>query len=190
MRERVAQAADDTICAGEEIAGRRQIPLDDAGRRTGGGELRQHRRRAVRLHLASMPERNGGWLAGLRDESIGRALAGLHAAPERDWSLDVLARSAGMSRPVFAERFAQLVGVPPMQYLAQWRMQLAAGQLSGTSLSLAEVAGRVGYGSEAALSRAFERWVGVSPFGVEAHEAGVSSLSASLPECTPALPRP
>ena len=73
-----------------------------------------------------------------------------------------------MSRSVLAERFAHFVGVPPMQYLAQWRMQLAATLLSATALGLAEIAERVGYGSEAALSRAFKRQVGVSP----AHRAG------------------
>ena len=68
-----------------------------------------------------------------------------------------------MSRSVLAERFAQFVGVPPMQYLAQWRMQLAASLLAGTSLGLAEIAEQVGYGSETALSRAFKRLVGVAP---------------------------
>ena len=68
-----------------------------------------------------------------------------------------------MSRSVLAERFAHFVGVPPMQYLAQWRMQLAATLLASTSLGLAEIAEQVGYGSEAALSRAYKRWVGVAP---------------------------
>jgi AraC-like DNA-binding protein len=117
----------------------------------------------VRRYLATLPAENVGWLAGLRDEGVGRALTHLHARPTHDWSLDELAREAGMSRSVLAERFAHFVGVPPMQYLAQWRMQLAASLLTGTSMSLAEIAEQVGYGSETALSRAYKRWVGVAP---------------------------
>jgi AraC-like DNA-binding protein len=117
----------------------------------------------VRRHLASLPQDNVGWLAGLRDESIGRALAKLHAKFAHPWTLDSLAREAGLSRSVLAERFNHFVGVPPMEYLMQWRMQLTATLLSTTSLGLAEIAERVGYGSEAALSRAYKRCVGVAP---------------------------
>ncbi len=117
----------------------------------------------VRRHVASLPPENVGWLAGLRDESIGRALGKLHDCPAHGWTLDELAREVGMSRSVLAERFMHFVGVAPMHYLAQWRMQLAASLLSSTSKSLAEIAERVGYGSEAALSRAFKRQVGVAP---------------------------
>lgn len=117
----------------------------------------------VRRYLATLPPENVGWLAGLRDDSIGRALGMLHARPEQSWTLDELARELGMSRSVLAERFAHFVGIPPMQYLAQWRMQLAAALLSGTSLNLAEIADRVGYGSETAFSRAYKRQVGMAP---------------------------
>jgi AraC-like DNA-binding protein len=117
----------------------------------------------VRRHVATLPPENSGWLGGLRDESVGRALGKLHDRPTHDWSLESLAHEVGMSRSVLAERFAHFVGVPPMQYLAQWRMQLCASLLSSTSLGLAEIAERVGYGSEAALSRAYKRWVGVAP---------------------------
>ena len=117
----------------------------------------------VRRHLATLPLDHRGWLAGLRDEQVGRALAELHARPAQAWTLDDLARDSGISRSVLAERFNDFVGVPPMQYLAEWRMQLAAGLLSGTALGLAEIAARVGYGSEAALSRAFKRLVGIAP---------------------------
>jgi AraC-like DNA-binding protein len=117
----------------------------------------------VRRYLAMLPAENVGWLAGLRDDGIGRVLAKIHERPTHEWTLDELAREVGMSRSVLAERFAHFVGIPPMQYLAQWRMQLASTLLSSTSLSLAEIAERVGYGSEAALSRAYKRWVGVAP---------------------------
>jgi AraC-like DNA-binding protein len=117
----------------------------------------------VRRYLSALPPESESWLAGLRDPSIGRALAELHDRPTHDWSLDELAREVGLSRSALAERFTQFVGVPPMQYLAQWRMQLASSLLAGTALSLAEIAARVGYGSETALSRAFKRWLGASP---------------------------
>ncbi len=117
----------------------------------------------VRRHLSSLPPGNVGWLAGLRDESVGRALGKLHERPTHEWSLDELARQVGVSRSVLAERFTHFVGMPPMLYLAQWRMQLASTLLASTSLTLAEVAERVGYGSEAALSRAYKRWAGVAP---------------------------
>jgi len=119
----------------------------------------------VRQYTASLPPEHGGWLAGLRDESVGRALAKIHERPSHDFSLEELAHAAGVSRSVLAERFADFVGVPPMQYLARWRMQLAATLLSTTQLGVAEVAERVGYSSETALGRSFKRWVGVSPAG-------------------------
>jgi AraC-like DNA-binding protein len=117
----------------------------------------------VRRYLATLPAEEAGWLAGLRDESVGRALGKLHERPAEDWTLDGLAREVGLSRSVMAERFAHFVGVPPMQYLTRWRMQLAATLLSSTTSTLAEIAGQVGYEAEAALSRAFKRWVGVAP---------------------------
>ena len=117
----------------------------------------------VRRYAAQLPAESVGWFAGLRDDNVGRALQKLHERPAYDWSLEELAAEAGVSRSVLAERFAHLVGVPPMQYLAKWRIQLAASLLRGSKASLAEVAERIGYGSEAALSRAFKREVGVSP---------------------------
>lgn len=117
----------------------------------------------VRRYVAELPPEGVGWFAGLRDENIGRALAKLHQRPTHDWSLEELGKECGLSRSVLAERFAVLVGVPPMQYLARWRIQLAASLLRTGKASLAEIADQVGYGSEAALSRAFKREVGVAP---------------------------
>ena len=117
----------------------------------------------VRRYVAALPAENTGWLAGLRDEQIGRALQKLHQRPAHAWNLEELAKDVGMSRSMLAERFTHFVGVPPIQYLAQWRIQLAAGLLRTNNSGLAEIAERVGYGSEAALSRAFKRWVGVAP---------------------------
>ena len=104
-----------------------------------------------------------GWIAGMSDELVGRSLAALHTRPDHAWTLEALARHVAASRSVLAERFTGLLGMPPMQYLARWRMQLAAELLSGSRSSIAEIAHRLGYGSEAALSRAFKRIVGVSP---------------------------
>jgi AraC-like DNA-binding protein len=117
----------------------------------------------VRRHLATLPEDQTGWLAGLRDPAVGRALAALHERPGDSWSVDELARAAALSRSAFFDRFVHFVGLPPMQYLAQWRMQLAAGRLSGSADSIATVAAAVGYDSEAAFSRAFKKLVGVPP---------------------------
>jgi len=117
----------------------------------------------VRRYVATLPRDSVGWFAGLRDENVGRALRKLHDRPAHGWNLGLLARETGMSRSALAGRFSELVGVPPMHYLAQWRMQLASNLLSSTSFRVSEVAERVGYASEAALSRAFKRWSGVAP---------------------------
>jgi AraC-like DNA-binding protein len=116
----------------------------------------------LRRHVESLSPQHTGWLAGLRDESVGRALAAIHRQPGRSWSLEELAREAGLSRSGFADRFAQLVGQPPMQYLTRWRMQVAAGLLARGG-KVASVALEVGYDSEAAFSRAFKKIAGRSP---------------------------
>lgn len=116
----------------------------------------------IRRHIETLPETETGWLAGLRDPLVGRALAALHGAPTEAWTVERLAREAGLSRSVLAERFAALVGRPPMQYLALWRMQLA-GRLLADGAPVAEAAATVGYESEAAFSRAFKKMVGCAP---------------------------
>ena len=117
----------------------------------------------VRRHMEALPPQQTGWLAGLRDPVVAPALALLHERPAHPWTLAELARAAATSRTVLAERFAQLVGVPPMQYLTQWRLQLAAEQLLRGSDKVAAVGARVGYESEAAFSRAFKRATGYAP---------------------------
>jgi AraC-like DNA-binding protein len=116
----------------------------------------------LRSHLAAA-EAGPGWLGGLRDPLVGRALACLHAAPARAWTLQALAHEVGASRSVLAERFASLVGHPPMAYLTQWRMQLASGQLARGAAPVRAVAAEVGYESEAAFCRAFRKITGVTP---------------------------
>jgi AraC-like DNA-binding protein len=117
----------------------------------------------VRRYLETLPATRTGWLSGLREPFVGRALTALHRSPSRSWTLEGLAHEVGLSRSALAERFTHLVGQPPMQYLANWRMQLAANYLLSGSDSVAAIAERVGYESEAAFSRAFKKMVGVAP---------------------------
>ena len=117
---------------------------------------------AIRQHLERLPSAETGWLAGVRDPIVGHALAALHGAPAEPWTVERLARHVAISRSVLAERFTGMVGHPPMQYLALWRMQLAS-RLLIDGAALADVAEAVGYESEAAFSRAFKKLVGQSP---------------------------
>jgi AraC family transcriptional regulator, alkane utilization regulator len=107
--------------------------------------------------------RGHGWLAGLRDPQVGRVLSLLHALPNRPWTVDELAREVGYSRAALAKRFRELVGQSPIQYLASWRMHLARDLLRESTLGIGEIAGRIGYESEAAFNRAFRRAVGLPP---------------------------
>jgi AraC-like DNA-binding protein len=116
----------------------------------------------IRQYLETLPPAQSGWLAGLRDPVAGRALAALHAEPSEPWTVERLARLVGVSRSVLAERFAEVVGQPPMQYLALWRMQLASRLLIDGD-PVAVVAAAIGYESEAAFSRAFKKLVDQSP---------------------------
>jgi AraC-like DNA-binding protein len=116
----------------------------------------------LRHHMTGEP-RLTGFLGALKDERVARALAALHRRPGEGWHVHALAREAGMSRTVFAERFAALLGHTPMQYLAAWRMHLADEMLRGGRASVAQVAERLGYQTEAAFRRAFKRVRGVGP---------------------------
>ncbi len=117
----------------------------------------------VRRHLAGAPAAPTGWLAALRDPLTSRVLARMHAEPARPWTLGTLGEGTGASRSTMAERFAQLVGQPPMHYLAGWRMQLATRLLAYPGVKVRAVADAVGYASEAAFSRAFKKHAGLSP---------------------------
>lgn len=118
---------------------------------------------ALRQHARTLGPSEVGWLAAMSDPGIRRALEAMHHQPERDWNADDLAKLAAVSRTVFYERFTELVGVAPAQYLTRWRLQSAAHWLLDSDNTLAEIASRVGYGSEAALSRAFKRECGLAP---------------------------
>jgi AraC-like DNA-binding protein len=117
----------------------------------------------LRRYLEELPPGQTGWLAGLRDEVVGRVLTLLHGQPGYAWTLDELARRADSSRSNLAKRFAELVGQPPMQYLTQWRMQVAANLLAQSGAKIAAIGSEIGYDSEAAFSRAFKRATGLAP---------------------------
>jgi len=118
---------------------------------------------AMRRYVENMPPEGKGWLAGVRDPHVGRALALLHAKPGGDWTVEKLARAVALSRSALAERFAALVGEPPMQYLKRWRLALAARSLRSGREAVARVAERSGYESEATFSRAFKQEFGMPP---------------------------
>lgn len=117
----------------------------------------------LRLYMNGQGAGRTGWLAGLKDRIVGTALNALHQRPAHAWTLEELAREAGSSRSVLAERFQQLVGSSPMQYLTQWRMMLAANLLCRSNAPLARIAEDVGYQTDTAFSRAFRREFGAPP---------------------------
>ena len=118
---------------------------------------------AIRSWMSQAPGARSGWLGALQDEHIGRVMALVHRDAKRSWSVAELAAEAGMSRSAFAARFGELVGESPMRYVTRWRMQVALGWLRESDASVADVALRLRYQSEAAFSRAFKRFIGISP---------------------------
>ena len=141
----------------------------------------------VRRYLETLPPGQTGWLAGLRDPLVGQVLALVHARPAHPWTLAELARDAAGSRSKLAERFSHLVGQPPMQYLTQWRMQVAANLLARSGAKVAAVAAEVGYDSEAAFSRAFKKATGVSPGSWRARRSGEAESAATTEEANAEL---
>jgi AraC-like DNA-binding protein len=114
-------------------------------------------------YMNELPAERTGWLAGARDAKVGEALAHMHREPTRAWTLPDLARASGTSRTVLADRFTQLMGEPPLAYLARWRLQLGARRLLSTNRNVLQIANDVGYESEASFSRAFKRAFGLPP---------------------------
>jgi AraC-like DNA-binding protein len=195
---RVLHVPGTTLGADSWVASFLRAAVVESNQRRPGGEAVLERMsemlfvEVLRRHLDALPAGQTGWLAGMRDPSIGRVLALLHERPDTPWTLERLAEDAAMSRSTLHERFVHFIGQAPMQYLARWRMQVAAGLLRDTKAKLIEVALGVGYESEAAFSRAFKRAVGVAPGawragrradgGVEGHEgAETGPLRDELP---------
>jgi AraC-like DNA-binding protein len=121
---------------------------------------------AIRAWIDTAPAAQTGWLGALQDRQIGRALALIHRDPARPWTVAALADELAMSRSAFAARFTELVREPAMQYLTRWRMQVALGALEAEGATVAELAARLGYRSEAAFARAFKRVIGIPPGAV------------------------
>jgi AraC-like DNA-binding protein len=118
---------------------------------------------AIRAWMESDPAARRGWLGALQDPQVGRAISAIHREPARDWTVASLAQEVAMSRSAFAARFTELVGEPVMSYVARWRMHVAVAALRDEGATVAQLADRLGYRSEAAFSRAFKRVIGVSP---------------------------
>ncbi|MDR7268232.1 AraC-like DNA-binding protein [Pelomonas saccharophila] len=118
---------------------------------------------ALRAWIDRDPQARSGWLGALRDKQIGRAIVMIHRDPAQAWTIETLAQAVGLSRSAFAARFSELVGQPVVEYLTQWRIALATTRLRQGGTSIAEIGFDVGYGSEAAFSRAFKRVTGVTP---------------------------
>ena len=127
---------------------------------------------ALRRYIESLPERQVGWLAGLRDRDVGRALALMHERPASDWTVDELAERVGLSRSALNQRFADVLGQPPKQYLTRWRLALAASMLRSSDRGIAQIAGEFGYESESAFNRAFKREFEVPPAAWRRQRAG------------------
>ncbi len=146
-----------------------RLSVADAAEPRAGGEAVRARLSEVlfvetlRRYVSMLAPGETGWLAGVRDAEVGTALGLLHRDPARPWTVEELARSAGISRSVLAERFQHYLGDAPIAYLTRWRLQLAAQRLTTSSHGVARIAAEVGYRSEAAFNRAFKREFGVPP---------------------------
>jgi AraC-like DNA-binding protein len=161
-----------------------QLAAEESARKRPGAEALLERLSemmfvdAIRRHVEQLPEQSTGWLAGLRDRFVGRALALLHDRPAAEWTVEELSRQVGLSRSAFHERFVELIGQPPMQYLTQWRMQAASRLLRDTRASVASIALDVGYDSEAAFARAFKRAAGMPPAAWRRQQGGATQRPA------------
>ncbi|MDH1629562.1 AraC family transcriptional regulator [Pseudomonas mosselii] len=117
----------------------------------------------MRTHMTTINAAEGGWFSGLADRNLSNAMSAIHAQPAERWSVETLARQANMSRSAFAQRFKDVVGLAPMEYLTRWRMLLASDRLKNTSDSVSSIAFSLGYESESAFSTAFKRVMSQSP---------------------------
>jgi AraC-like DNA-binding protein len=137
---------------------------------------------AIRGWIETDPSAQTGWLGALRDDRIGPALALIHDDPARAWTVAALADELAISRSAFAARFTELVGEPVMQYVTRWRMRIAINTLKDEGATVAELANRFGYRSEAAFARAFKRVVGVAPGSIKrAGEPGIGATALPVP---------
>jgi transcriptional regulator GlxA family with amidase domain len=132
----------------------------------------------IRRYVRDLPDTQTGWLGGLRNPQIAKALASLHGRPEHPWTVEELAREVGLSRTVLADRFMHYLGQPPIQYLTKWRLSLAADRLRDGNASIVRVAEQAGYDSEASFNRAFKREFGLPPATWRRREAHAPARAA------------
>ena len=186
-----APASDLAGDADDWIAHFARLAAAESERKRPGGEVVLERMSEMmfvdllRRYLQRLPDDQRGWLSGLRDRYVGRVLGLMHEHPAAAWTMEQVADRVGLSRSALHERFVQFIGLTPMQYLTNWRMQIASRLLTQSSAPLASVALDTGYESEAAFSRAFKRAVGVPP-SVWRRERTVSAGSAALVAATTA----
>jgi len=158
-----------SVAAQNWLSNMLRVAAEEAGRGGAGSESLLARLaelmfvEMVRQYMAHLPDDSKGWLSGLKHRHVGHALRLIHGQPAKPWTLAELAREVGISRSVFADRFAHHVGISPMHYLVRWRMQLAIRRLTVPGVSVAQAGLEVGYESEAAFSRAFKKYVGIAP---------------------------
>lgn len=145
---------------------------------------------ALRMYLAESPNGGTGWLAALADKQLGLAISAIHSEPARRWSLQELAERACMSRSAFAQKFKDAVGIAPMEYLARWRMLLAAERLENSSDPVSTIALSLGYESESAFSTAFKREMGESPRRYGRAPRTRATKHDPIPERIPDAPQP
>jgi transcriptional regulator GlxA family with amidase domain len=146
-----------------------RFSVDQAGAPRAGGEAVLAKLsevlfvETIRSYISNLPPEQKGWLAGARDAEVGKTLALMHRDPARPWTIATLAKEAGVSRSVLAERFRHYLNEPPMSYMTRWRLQLGAEMLGTTNHSVAQIASEVGYESEASFNRAFKREFEIPP---------------------------
>ena len=135
----------------------------------------------LRRYIALLPQEQTGWLAGVRDQDVGKALALLHRTPAHPWTVASLANEVGVSRSVLAERFRRYLSETPIAYLTRWRLQLGAQLLTSTSNSVAQIAAEVGYESEPSFNRAFKREFSLPPARFRSKSKSTRSIATCRP---------
>ena len=132
----------------------------------------------LRYYVETIPKENTGLLRGVQDRQISRALNSIHQQPAYSWTLERLAKNVGMSRSSFSERFTDLVGMSPMHYIQNWRLQVAASRLLDQHTKISRIAEEVGYESEAAFTRAFKKSTGLPPAAWRSRKLSLSKASS------------
>jgi len=173
--------------SGQWLENSLRYSVDNADASTPGGETVLAKLSEVlfvetlRRYIALLPQEQTGWLAGVRDPDIGKALALIHQKPAHPWTIASLGQEIGVSRSVLAERFRRYLSESPMAYLTRWRLQLGAQMLASTNSSVLQIAAEVGYESEPSFNRAFKREFGLPPARFRSQSRSARTKSVSIP---------